>query len=235
MYPFYGLFYDYYYVILVVPVIIASLIIQAKLKSTYSKYSRISNMRGITGAAAAEIVLHYYNIYNVRIVATPGDALQNSFDPRTNVINLSESVYNSTSIAAVGIACHEAGHAAQHAENYVPVKIRSALVPVTNIGSTLSIPLLLIGIFLSFEPLVWVGIGFFAFTTIFRFATLPVEFNASRRALSVIESNGLLSYEEKTGAAKVLKAAALTYVAALALSLAQLLRLILRFTGDRRR
>lgn len=235
MYPFYGLFYDYYYVILVVPVIIASLIIQAKLKSTYSKYSRISNMRSITGAAAAEIVLHYYNIYNVRIVATPGDALQNSFDPRTNVINLSQSVYNSTSIAAVGIACHEAGHAAQHAENYVPVKIRSALVPVTNIGSTLSIPLLLIGIFLSFEPLVWVGIGFFAFTTVFQFATLPVEFNASRRALSVIESNGLLSYEEKTGAAKVLKAAALTYVAALALSLAQLLRLILRFTGDRRR
>ena len=115
------------------------------------------------------------------------------------------------------------------------MKIRTALVPVTNIGSTLSIPLLLIGIFLSLRPLVWVGIGFFAFTTVFQFATLPVEFNASRRALSVIETHGLLSFEEKNGAAKVLKVAALTYVAALALSLAQLLRLILRFTGDRRR
>lgn len=235
MYPFYGLFYDYYYVVLVVPVIIASLIIQAKLKSVYGKYSRINNLRGITGAAAAEIVLHYYNIYDVKVIAAPGDALENAYDPRTNVIRLSEAVYNSSSIAAVGIACHEAGHAAQYAENYVPVKIRTALVPVTNIGSTLSIPLLLIGIFLSLRPLVWVGIGFFAFTTVFQFATLPVEFNASRRALSVIETNGLLSYEEKNGAAKVLKAAALTYVAALALSLAQLLRLILRFTGDRRR
>ncbi len=233
--PYYGLFYDYYYILLVVPVIIASLIIQAKLKNTYSKYSRINNMRGITGAQAANMILRYYNIYDVNIVAVSGDALENAYDPRTNTIRLSEAVYNSSSVAAVGIACHEAGHAAQYAENYFPVKIRTALVPVTNIGSTLSVPLLLLGILFSFQPLVWIGIGFFAFTSVFQFALLPVEFNASRRAISVIESNGILSYEEKSGAAKVLKAAALTYVAALAMSLAQLLRLILRFTGDRRR
>lgn len=233
--PYYGLFYDYYYILLVVPVIIASLIIQAKLKNTYSKYSRINNMRGITGAQAANMILRYYNIYDVNIVAVSGDALENAYDPRTNTIRLSEAVYNSSSVAAVGIACHEAGHAAQYAENYFPVKIRTALVPVTNIGSTLSVPLLLLGILFSFQPLVWIGIGFFAFTSVFQFALLPVEFNASRRAISVIESNGILSYEEKSGAAKVLKVAALTYVAALAMSLAQLLRLILRFTGDRRR
>lgn len=233
--PYYGLFYDYYYILLVVPVIIASLIIQAKLKNTYSKYSRINNMRGITGAQAANMILRYYNIYDVNIVAVSGDALENAYDPRTNTIRLSEAVYNSSSVAAVGIACHEAGHAAQYAENYFPIKIRTALVPVTNIGSTLSVPLLLLGILFSFQPLVWIGIGFFAFTSVFQFALLPVEFNASRRAISVIESNGILSYEEKSGAAKVLKAAALTYVAALAMSLAQLLRLILRFTGDRRR
>lgn len=233
--PYYGLFYDYYYVLLVVPVIIASLIIQAKLKSTYSKYSRINNMRGITGAQAANMILRYYNIYDVNITAVNGDALENAYDPRTNTIRLSEAVYNSSSVAAVGIACHEAGHAAQYAEDYFPAKIRTALVPVTNIGSTLSVPLLLLGIIFGFQPLVWVGIGFFAFTSVFQFALLPVEFNASRRAISVIESNGILSYEEKDGAAKVLKAAALTYVAALAVSLAQLLRLILRFTGDRRR
>lgn len=233
--PYYGLFYDYYYVILVVPVIIASLVIQHKLKSTYAKYSRVNNMRGITGAQAAQMILRYYNVYDVNIISVKADALENAYDPRSNTIRLSEAVFNSSSVAAVGIACHEAGHAAQYAENYFPVKIRTALVPVTNIGSTLSIPLLILGILFSFQPLVWIGIGFFAFTAVFQFALLPVEFNASRRAISVIESNGILSYEEKDGAAKVLKAAALTYVAALAMSIAQLLRLILRFTGDRRR
>lgn len=233
--PYYGFYYDYYYILLVVPVIIISLIIQVKLKSTYAHYSKIGNFRGITGASAAQMILQYYNIYDVNIIATQGDALENAYDPRDNTIRLSGEVYNSSSIAAVGIACHEAGHAAQYAEGYFPIKVRTALVPVTNIGSTLSIPLLLIGLLLSFQPLVWVGIGFFAFTSVFQFALLPVEFNASRRAISVIESNGILTYEEKEGAAKVLKMAALTYVAALAVSLAQLLRLILRFTGDRRR
>jgi Zn-dependent membrane protease YugP len=132
------------------------------------------------------------------------------------------------------IACHEAGHAAQHAENYAPIKIRNSILPVCNIGSTLSVPLLLAGVILSFEPLVWIGIGFFSFTAVFQLVTLPVEFNASNRAVKVIESNALLSFEEKIGAEKVLEVAAMTYVAALAVSLAQLLRLIVRFTGRRR-
>ena len=156
------------------------------------------------------------------------------YDPTQKVIRLSDGVFNSSSIAAVGIACHEAGHAAQHAENYAPIRIRNSILPVCNIGSSLSIPLLIAGIIFSFEPLVWIGIGFFAFTAVFQFVTLPVEFNASNRAINVIESNGLLSFEEKMGAEKVLKAAAMTYVAALAVSLAQLLRLIFRFTGRRR-
>lgn len=223
---------DYYYIILVVPVIIASLVIQAKLKSTYNKYSKVGNMRNITGAQAAQMVLGYYGIHDVNVEQIGGN-LSDHYDPTAKVIRLSNGVYNSTSIAAVGIACHEAGHAAQHAEAYAPIKIRNSILPVCNIGSKLSIPLLLIGIFASFEPLIWIGIGFFAFTALFQLVTLPVEFNASNRALNVIESNGLLTFQEKSGAAKVLRMAALTYVAALAMSVAQLLRLILRFGGRR--
>lgn len=225
---------DYYYIILVVPVIIASLIIQAKLKSTYAKYSKVRSSRNITGAQAAQMVLNYYGIHNVRVEHVPGN-LSDHYDPAQNVIRLSDGVFNSASIAAVGVACHEAGHAAQHAEGYAPIKIRNAILPACNIGSSLSIPLLLLGLVFSFEPLVWIGIGFFAFTAIFQLVTLPVEFNASKRALAVIESNGLLSFEEKSGASKVLKMAAMTYVAALAVSVAQLLRLILRYGGRRNR
>lgn len=226
-------YFDYYYIILVLPVIIASLIIQARLNSTYSKFSKIGNARNITGAQAAQMVLNYYGIYDVRIEQVSGK-LSDHYDPTQNVIRLSEGVFGNTSIAAVGIACHEAGHAAQHAQGYAPIKIRNSILPVCNIGSKLSIPLLLIGMVLSFEPLVWIGIGFFAFTAIFQLVTLPVEFNASNRALSVIESNGLLTFEEKNGAAKVLRVAAMTYVAALAMSVAQLLRLVL-LAGRRRR
>lgn len=226
-------YFDYYYIILVVPVIIASLIIQSKLKSTYAKYSGVNNVKNLTGAQAAQMVLNYYGIYNVQIESTPG-TLSDHYDPTKNVIRLSNGVYNSTSVAAIGVACHEAGHAAQHAQGYAPIKIRNTILPVCNIGSTLSMPLLLIGLVLSFEPLIWIGIGFFSFVSIFQLVTLPVEFNASKRALSVIESNGLLTFEEKQGAAKVLKMAAMTYVAALATSVAQLLRLILRYGGRRR-
>ncbi|MBE6795258.1 MAG: zinc metallopeptidase [Ruminococcaceae bacterium] len=227
---FYG--FDYYYVILVLPVIIASLIIHSRLKSTYAKYSGIGNARHITGAQAAQMVLDYYGIRDVRIEHIAGN-LSDHYDPTQKVIRLSTAVYGGSSIAAVGVACHEAGHAAQHAEQYVPIRLRNMILPVCNIGSKLSIPLLIIGIVSSIEPLVWIGIGFFAFTTVFQFATLPVEFNASSRALKVIESNGLLTFEEKNGAAKVLKMAAMTYVAALAVSMAQLLRLIL-LAGRRR-
>lgn len=227
------LYFDYYYIILVVPVIIASLIVHARLRSTYSKYSEVKNMRGITGAQAAKIVLDYYGVTDVQIYHAAGN-LTDHYDPTKKLIRLSEGVYNSTSIAAVGIACHEAGHAAQHAESYLPIKVRNTILPVCNIGQTISIPLVIFGFLLGFEPLVWVGIGFFSFVVIFQLITLPVEFNASNRALSVIESNGLLSFEEKLGAGKVLKAAAMTYVAALAVSVANLLRLILRFTGRRK-
>lgn len=230
--PFY-LFYDYYYIIFVIPAIILSLIVQFKLKSTYAKYSKVGNARRITGAQAASLVLNYYGISDVNITSVNG-TMTDHYDPTQKVIRLSEGVFNSSSIAAVGIACHEAGHAAQHAENYAPIKIRNSILPVCNIGSSLSIPLLIAGVILSFQPLVWIGIGFFAFTAVFQLVTLPVEFNASRRAVNVIESNGLLSFEEKTGAEKVLKAAAMTYVAALAVSLAQLLRLIFRYTGRKR-
>ncbi len=228
-----GLFYDYYYIVLVLPAIIFSLVIQFRLNSTYKKYSGIGNMRGITGAQAANMVLSYYGVSDVRIEQVAG-TMTDHYDPTQKVIRLSEGVYDSASIAAIGIACHEAGHAAQHAEGYAPIKIRNSILPVCNIGSKLSIPLLIIGLILGFEPLVWVGIGFFGFTALFQFITLPVEFNASNRAIMVIESNGLLSFEEKIGAQKVLKVAAMTYVAALAVSLAQLLRLILKFTGRRR-
>lgn len=226
-------FYDYSYIIFILPVLIASLIIQAKLKSTYSKFSKLQNARGITGAQAAKMVLDYYGITDVNIIHSSGN-LTDCYDPTKKEIRLSDGVFDRISVAAVGIACHEAGHAAQHAEKYAPIKIRNTILPVCNIGSTISIPLLLLGMFFSFEPLVWIGIGFFSFTVAFQLITLPVEFNASNRAIMVIESNGLLSLEEKIGAQKVLKAAAMTYVAALATSVAQLLRLIFVF-GRRRR
>lgn len=223
---------DRYYILLVLPVIFASMIISARMKSVYNRYSGVRNSRGITGAQAAQMVLNYYGITDVQIISINGN-LTDCYDPMQKVIKLSSGVYNGSSIASVGVACHEAGHAAQHAEAYLPIRIRNSILPVCNIGSTLSMPLLLIGLVLSFEPLIWIGIGFFSFTAVFQLVTLPVEFNASNRALSVIESNGLLTFEEKLGAAKVLRSAAMTYVAALAVSVAQLLRLIFRFTGRR--
>jgi Zn-dependent membrane protease YugP len=231
---YFGYYYDIYYFILVIPVFIISLIIQAKMKSTFSKFSQVANSRRITGAQAAEMVLRYYNIQDVRIERI-NDSLTDCYDPINKVIKLSDSVYDNPSIAAVGVACHEAGHAAQHAEKYVPIRIRNYILPVCNIGSKISIPLLIAGVIFSAQPIIWIGIGLFAFTAIFQIVTLPVEFNASNRALNVIESTGILSYEEKRGAGKVLKMAAMTYVAALAMSLAQLLRLILRYGGNRRR
>ena len=224
---------DRYYILLVLPVIFASMIISARMRSVYNRYSGVRNSRGITGAQAAQMVLNYYGVTDVQIMTINGN-LTDCYDPVQKVIKLSPDVYNGSSIASVGVACHEAGHAAQHAEAYLPIKIRNSILPVCNIGSTLSMPLLIIGLILSFEPLIWIGIGFFSFTAIFQLITLPVEFNASNRAINVIESNGLLTFEEKLGAEKVLKNAALTYVAALAVSVAQLLRLILRFSGRRR-
>ncbi len=226
------LFYDYYYIILVIPAMLLAFWAQFKVKSTYNKFSKVSNTKGITGAYAAQAVLTHYGINDVRIEQVSGK-LTDHYDPKTKVIRLSEGVYGSSTIAAVGIACHEAGHAAQHAENYAPIKIRNSLVPVCNIGSTLGIPLALLGYFLGFEPLISIGLLLYAAIALFQLVTLPVEFNASRRAIKVIDDTGLLYGDELGGAKKVLSAAAMTYVASMVVALANLLRLILRFNNRR--
>lgn len=223
------------YLVLVVPAFIISMIAQAKVNTTYNKMSKIRNTSGYTGAQAAAAVLRHYGIMNVRIEETSGK-LSDHFDPRSNVIRLSKEVYYGSSIAAVGIACHEAGHAAQHAKGYLPIKIRNSIIPVCNIGSYLGLPLAFAGYFLGFEPLVLVGLGLYSFIAIFQLATLPVEFNASRRAIRVIDETGLLREEEEMrGAKKVLSAAAMTYVASLAVTLANLLRFVILFLGRGKR
>lgn len=225
-------YFDYYYLILVVPALMLVIWAQVQVKTTYRKYSRVPNSRGMTGAYAAQAVLNFYGITDVRIERVSGN-LTDHYDPRSKVIRLSDGVYNSSTVAAIGIACHEAGHAAQHAENYAPIKIRNAIIPVCNIGSTIGIPLALIGWIFSFSILIYVGLGLYAAVFIFQVATLPVEFNASRRAIKVIDETQLLRDDEIGGAKKVLAAAAMTYVASMMVSLANLLRLLLRFSNRR--
>ncbi len=222
------IWYDYYYLILVVPALILSLIAQVSVKSTYKSMSRIQNSRNITGADAAARVLSYYGINNVRIEPVNGE-LTDHYDPRANVIRLSSKVFSGSSIAAVGIACHEAGHAAQHAQNYSPIKVRNAILPFANIGSSAGIWIAIIGYFLNFGLLIDIGIILFAAVVLFQLVTLPIEFNASLRAMKVIDETGMLNSEEQKGTKKVLTAAAMTYVAALIVSIMSLLRLILRF------
>ncbi len=226
------LFFDYYYIILVIPAMILAAWAQFKVKSTYNKFEKVGNTRKITGAYAAQAVLSHYGINDVRIEQVSGK-LSDHYDPKAKVIRLSTAVYGGSSIAAVGIACHEAGHAAQHAENYAPIKIRNTLVPVCNIGSSLGIPLAILGYFLGFEPLISIGLLLYAAIALFHLVTLPVEFNASRRAIKVIDDTGLLYDDEINGAKKVLKAAAMTYVASMLVALANLLRLVLRFSNRR--
>lgn len=226
-------YFDYYYLILVVPALLLAIWAQVQVKTTYRKYSRVPNSRGMTGAYAAQAVLNFYGITDVRIERVSGN-LTDHYDPRSKVIRLSDGVYNSSTVAAIGIACHEAGHAAQHAENYAPIKIRNAIIPVCNIGSAIGIPLALIGWIFSFSILIYVGLGLYAAVFIFQVATLPVEFNASRRAIKVIDETQLLRDDEIGGAKKVLAAAAMTYVASMMVSLANLLRLLLRFSNNRR-
>ncbi len=228
----YWLYFDRYYFLLVIPAMLVALAAQARVKSAYNKYSKLISARGITGAQAAARVLYHYGIKDVRIVQVEG-RLSDHYNPKTNEIGLSNGVYSSSSVAAIGIACHEAGHAAQHASNYAPIKIRNAILPVCNIGSTLGLPLALLGYFMGFEPLISIGLLLYALIAVFQLATLPVEFNASRRALKVIDETGMLAGDELSAAGKVLRAAAMTYVAALVVSLANLLRLFLRF-GNRR-
>ncbi len=227
------LYYDWYYLVLVVPMLILSLVAQGVVKSSFNKYSKVLASRGLTGEQAAARVLYHYGINDVRIELSPSGKLSDHFDPKANVIRLSNGVYQSSSIAAIGVACHEAGHAAQHAEGYLPIKVRNAILPVCNIGSKLGLPLAIIGYFMGFEPLVSIGLLLYALIAVFQFATLPVEFNASKRALAVIEETGMMQGEEISGARKVLTAAAMTYVTALLVSLANLLRLVLRFNSRR--
>lgn len=225
-------YFDYYYLILVVPAIIISLFAQINVKKTYAKMSAINNKKRLTGAQAAEALLMSEGINNVRIELGRG-RLSDHYDPRSNVIRLSPEVYSGTSIAAVGIACHEAGHAVQHARNYVPIKVRNAILPVANIGSTAGFYLAILGYFLGYGLLIDIGVILFASVTVFQLVTLPIEFNASRRAIATIEERNLLYDDEVPAAKKVLTAAAMTYVAALLVSIMNLLRLILR-TRNRR-
>ena len=229
----YYYFSNYYYIILVLPMVILSMIASAKVNSSFKRYSAVMSSRRITGAQAAFEVLRFYGITDVKIERVSGN-LTDHFDPKSNVIRLSDNVYNSTSVAAIGVACHEAGHAAQYAQGYSPIKIRNTILPLANIGSKAGIPLAIIGIFLSFEPLAYAGIIFFSFAVLFQLVTLPVEFNASKRALNVISDVDILSEEEKKGAKSVLSAAAMTYVASLAVSVANLLRLILSMNRRRK-
>ena len=225
---YYGI--DPLYLYLVLPAIILSLFASIKVKSTFSKYSNIS--ASLSGADAARRVLEANGVSGVKIERVRGH-LTDHFDPKTNVIRLSESVYDSYSISAVGVAAHEAGHAVQYAKGYTPIKVRTAIFPVCNIGSTLALPLLLIGLMFNFSYLMTLGVIFFGATLIFQLATLPVEFNASSRALNAIEGCGLLDYEQAIGARKVLSAAAMTYIAAFLVSLTQFLRLLI-ITNRRR-
>lgn len=212
--------------------IIFSLGVQFLVNSSFKKYDKVLSSRGLTGADAARTILDKNGLYNVGIEHISG-SLTDHYDPTANVIRLSDSVYNSTSVAAIGVAAHEAGHAVQHSVGYTPIKIRRAVIPISQIGSRLTTPLVILGIIFSSETLINIGIIIFCAVVFFQAVTLPVEFNASGRALSILEANHILDDGELKGAKKVLTAAALTYVAALAAALIQLLRL-LAIRGRRR-
>lgn len=234
---FYG--FDLTYLVIVLPCVIFAMIASSNVNSTFRRYSKVYASRRITGAQAAQRVLSANGVTGVRIERVSGN-LTDHYDPKTNVIRLSDDVYDSTSVAAIGVACHEAGHAVQYAQHYAPIKLRAAIIPVTNIGSKLAMPLILLGLILSFGEavsfgFVYAGIACFSLSVVFQLVTLPVEFNASRRAMQAIEGSELLTSEEQRGARKTLTAAAMTYVAALAVALAQLLRLIVLFGGNNRR
>ncbi len=232
----YGYYYGYgidpTYILIIIAAII-SLIAQGLVKSTFSRYSRVAGARGITGAQAAEIILRANGINDVTVQRVSG-SLTDHYDPRTKTVNLSETVYNKTSVAAVGVAAHECGHAIQHDVGYVPLTFRSALVPVANIGSQLSWVFIILGLILSYNhTLITIGILMFSLAVLFQLVTLPVEFNASSRALEQLEAQGILDGREIGGTRKVLSAAALTYVASAAAAILQLLRLIILFGGNK--
>lgn len=232
MYGHYYYGFDSTYLVLVLPALLIALFAQVRVKSAFSRYSKERCLSGLTGAETARRILAANGITDVRVEHVSG-SLTDHFDPTQKVIRLSDQVYDTPTIAAVGVAAHEAGHAVQYAVNYFPIRVRSAVIPLTRIGSNLSWPLLMLGLIFNFQQLVWAGIILFGAVTVFQLVTLPVEFNASARAMRAIDDRGLLTTEELHGARRVLSAAAMTYVAALLVSLAQLLRLVLLF-GRRR-
>ena len=227
---YYGI--DWTYVILVLPAVLFALWAQYNVQSTFQKASSLPVSNGMTGADAARMILDRGGLYGVRVERVAGE-LTDHFDPRSNVLRLSDGVHDKATAAAVGVASHEAGHALQHEENYLPIRIRSAVIPLTEIGSTLAMPLFAIGLLLNFSSLAYIGILLFAFSAVFQLLTLPVEFDASNRALKAMADSGRFTEKELASSRKVLRAAALTYVAALAVSLTQILRLLL--IADRRK
>ena len=238
---FFGLFWGDTTILVLIPAMIFALWAQIRVNSTFKKYARVPSRRGLTGAEAARRVLDANGLRHITIERVHGH-LTDHFDPKAGVIRLSDATYASTSVAAIGVAAHEAGHAVQHAEGYVPIKVRSAIIPLTRFGSALAMPLFLIGLLFGIGSDVAHGIGtifavtgilFFSFSTLFQLVTLPTEFNASARAMKALEDGGLLAADELPGAKATLSAAAMTYVAALASSLASLLRLILIFNRRR--
>ena len=236
--PLYYYGFDLTYLYIVLPCLILSMIASASVNSTFKKYAKQISSRRLTGKEAAECVLRSNGVHNVRVERISGN-LTDHFDPKTNVIRLSDSVYDNPSTAAIGVACHEAGHAVQYAQQYFPMQVRAAIIPATNIGSRLAMPLILLGVLFGAGgaysyTLIYIGIACFSLSLLFQLVTLPVEFNASRRAMQAIVQSNLLTTEEQKGARKTLTAAAMTYVAAVAVAAAQLLRLILLFGGRRR-
>ena len=225
-------FYDWTYIVLI-PALILSMWAQFRVSSTFSRFSKVRASSGMTATQMAEQLLHAEGVYDVSVERTRGN-LTDHYDPRNMVLRLSDSTANSTSVAALGVAAHEAGHVLQHRDGYAPLMLRTAAVPVVNIGSNLSWPLFLVGLIFSWEPLLYAGIALFALAVLFALITLPVEFNASKRALAALEANGYLQPgEEMRGAKKVLSAAAMTYVASAFMAIMQLLRL-LAIAGSRR-
>ena len=232
-YGYYGYRFDIYYLILVVPAMIFAMWAQAKVKSTFNEYSKVTTYSRMTGFEAARRLLDANGLRYVSIERVSG-SLTDHYDPKTNVIRLSDSVYGSSSVAAIGVAAHEAGHAVQYAMGYKPVKVRTAIIPVCQIGSNLSWPMIVLGLFMGYSGLINLGLLMFATVAVFQFVTLPVELNASNRAVDALAMSGCITDSELYGVEKVLQAAAMTYVAALAVSLANLFRLILRFGGRKR-
>ena len=233
-YGYYGYYYDPTYFLILIGAVLC-LLAQMRVKSTYRKYSRVRSKSGMTGAQAAQRILQLSGIYDVRIEHVRGE-LTDHYDPSKKVLRLSDTVYGSDSIAAIGVAAHECGHAVQHNKGYAPLSFRTALVPAANIGSWAGVPIILLGAVLGMnQMLIHIGIWVFALAVLFQLVTLPVEFNASGRALAMLGNYGMLAQDETGQCRKVLSAAALTYVAAAAAAILQLLRLILLFGGNRRR